>query len=252
MKTKQTMMLAALVLGLFASCISANDAKKSSKTVESVRKVAAFDKIISDALGNIHYTQGDSLSVKIVGNEAYVRRIQTACTDSVLVIRYEKKNKHRFSGNENVDIYITTPHLTAVELKGIGDFRAPGRLSTESLLLSLSGVGDAELADVSCRNFVVTASGTGDIEVQKLSCEASDIDMQGIGDMRICEQGVGHTKVSSMGVGNVSVEFRDCGTAVCRANGVGDISLSGHLKRLEKSVGNIGSFRTKGLSVQNP
>lgn len=219
--------------------------RQNGPRVSSVRTVKPFDRIVIEAGCDVHYVQGDRPEVKIVGPEQTVKGIVTRCAGSVLTLQQTARWRFFSMGNEaKVEVWVTSPDLTAVALKGSGGFSAAGGIDTDTLTVSLSGSGDIRLKSVICDVMNVSLRGSGDIGIGALQCAASDFRLYGSGDVSVRQSGVSMTSVLLKGSGDVEVDCRDCGRAVCRLLGSGDITLKGSLQHVDRDVKGSGEIDT--------
>lgn len=226
--------------------------KDDSPKTKSVRNVEPFTKICLDATCDVYFMQGDSISVVVEGRQNAVNQLVTAVDKGNLRIKSSNGINSIITRkfiSDNVKVYVTAPVIGSISVKGCGDFNVERRLDADTLKVSLSGVGDINIAGVVCEVIDVGVTGTGDVNVKNLACEKSRISLSGVGDININEIEVADTEISMHGVGDIKVHFQDCGHAVCNLSGVGDISLKGNLRNFEKKRHGVGEINTAGLKV---
>lgn len=204
--------------------------RSSAKRVERRYKVGEFEKIELGSLQNVHFTQGDSTSVRIVGSERAVRDLALKLEGGVLKISDTRSRRLLgISTHDRVDIYITGPDLTGISVEGAGDVSVEGLLDTDVFDISIRGAGDVDLENVLCDVLNVTVMGAGDVDVEKIQCQSSTILLKGVGD--------------------VDVHYDRCDRVNCRLYGVGDITLSGRVGRLDKLLAGSGDIDVEELFV---
>lgn len=247
MKKFNLWIIAFVVMAWFTACqvsINANDKDK----VSSIRKVKPFDHIVVDASCDVHYVQGDSLKVEVVGNKIAVNSLITTCEGNTIYISV--KRPLNFFGNiGSTTVYITTPDLVDITMKGAGDFEAKGKLDTDTLHVNLIGCGDLDLEDVICDEISTIMKGTGDLNIHQLQCNHSEISLLGTGDVDVNEQNVATSRLILKGTGDMDVNFNNCGNVDTQLYGVGDITLKGNIIHLTKSSQGTGDISISQLNV---
>lgn len=220
----------ALVGLLLTGCHASSTSNDNSKTT-SVRHVLPFNKIEARGTGDVIFVQGDTFGVKVVGSEKDVERVTTEFSGSTLIIKTKPVKRFAIFGNNSnsATVYVTSPDLVGITLRGTGDFTIAKELDTDTLSVDIQGVGDVNLNRVICDEARLSLQGVGDISMNELTAQKSKIDIQGTGDVRI--------------------NFVNGGSAICNIAGVGDVTLSGNLKRIEKDIRGVGDVNTKRLKV---
>lgn len=237
-----------------ASCSegkNVSDNKRSSKTVEVDRKTSYFSSVETFVPFNVHFTQADKPSIKIIGNEDIVKKIITVHNGNTLTISYERgRNFFEFNGRRNwADIYITSPDLVSFTLRGSGNFDVNGKLDTDNLDIELSGSGDMHFPDIICDKITAAIHGSGDIDFDQVRCEEAYLSLMGSGDFDIKVIKAKYTSANLIGSGDLNIVFDNCLSADARLTGSGDINLKGKLKKLNKSKIGSGDIDTDDLSV---
>lgn len=215
------------------------------------KTVNYFDKITVNIPCDVYFTQGDTTSVMIVGQQETVNKVDIDNRDGGLNIG----GKHSlgildFFGNGKLAIHITSPDLVGVVLNGSGDFTARGNIDSDTLEIGVYGSGDMNFDNVICDKMTTTLRGTGNITVGRLECASSSIDLAGTGDITVNHRYVEATDVNLRGTGDVDVNFDNCGSATCNIYGVGDITVTGSLKFFEHHVRGTGDIHYDGVNIR--
>lgn len=242
-----SMLLLAVVLG---SCtVTENKSTEEKKT--SVRKVGMFEKIEMDAACSVVYTQGDATQVKVVGSKEALDQLETVVENNTLKLRH-RLGKRLFGINRNVDatVYVTTPDLTMVSIKGSGDFCSESRIDSDNFGLQLFGSGDVDIKDIICDDFAVELKGAGNVKVGKLQCTSSKLSIYGTGDMNVHHYKVARCRLMIYGVGNMEASFDQCGKVSSHIFGTGNIELRGDVRSLERQIKGVGDIDADGLRVK--
>ena len=185
MKTTAIYTLLAAALAFF--CVSSVTADEGNARVTQTRKVEAFHAIDITTVGDIIFTQDDAYSLRIEGRERYVNNtVTTVSKDGTLSIGFKNKKKYLNRGNNNgVTIYLTAPGLDDIEFKGVGSFRCEETLKLDGDLdIRITGVGEAVIDDLRCRNLDLHMSGVGDAKVT-VDCDHVDASMSGVGSVTL-------------------------------------------------------------------
>ena len=99
--------------------------------VTSQRKVSQFEKIESSVPYDVFYTQGEKCSVKIEGPEKLVKRIATESDGTTLKVYFPIRETFHFGRNcGNVEIFITSPDVTNLVLRGSGTLTVKGKIDS--------------------------------------------------------------------------------------------------------------------------
>lgn len=192
----------------------------------------------------------------------------------MLVLKTKGNNNFRnFNfGNmskRSLTVYVTSPDLTSINLRGSGDFSADSNIDTDELIVSISGSGDVDLNNVICdkmignmsgsgdfeaktidsKSFILSMNGSGDAEFGTVKAGKAVVAVRGSGDVSTSLRGVDDTVIAVYGSGDANVRFDNCGDAVCNVHGSGDMTLSGSLKNLSRSKLGSGDINMGRLSV---
>ena len=218
--------------------------------VSVVKKTPEFIKIRAKAPCDVHYTQGDRLEVRLVGERRAIDAIALSVDKGTLIIGTTGKYKlTHMNADFDCDIYVTSPDLVDVELAGVGDFIASGHIDTDKLTIDLRGVGDLKMADIICDRADISQRGTGDIDINKLQAQVAVVEHTGIGDVEVGLFRVGETRLGLKGVGDIDARFTQCGRVECDLKGVGSVSLEGDVRSLRQSNKGVGDIDTDELRV---
>ena len=151
--------------------------------------------------------------------------------------------------NNGVKIYISSPNLVAVNVKGVTDFHA-NKIDTDNMLIDLSGVGESYIDTLICNNFDTQVKGTGDVEVKSLEAITAKVFLKGTGDVKVSCHKVQNTVLSLQGTGDIEANMDNCGKVNANLQGTGDITIKGNVTALEKSEHGTGDIDTDNLTVK--
>lgn len=239
---------------MLQSCAADKDTgsvQDKKEQVEVSRKARYFSQVDISALCDVHFIQGDRPSVRIVGDRRDVENIITVYNGEELSIRSKSmRDSFLFSEKrEAVQVYITSPDLIRVSMRGAGDFEVSGKLDTDTIDIRLKGAGNVHLPDVICDRIAVSLNGVGEVDLDKVQCDVASLSLRGAGEIDANLFKVGHTDINLLGTGEMDIHFNDCLSAVCELKGIGEIELKGSVKTLRKTRKGTGSIDTDGLTA---
>ena len=200
MKTNIIGVMIALLLA-FAGAIGA---LAQDERVNEVRKVDDFSSIRIKAVANVEFTQGDKYSLRLEGKEKWVKLTTTEVKDGCLIIDFKRGEKRSVKNINGLKLYVTAPTLEEVELTGVGSLECKEPLKLDDFTLRISGVGSAEVDDLTCRRFNVSLSGVGDAEVN-VDCDYLKARMGGVGSLEL-RGSADEADVSRSGIGSVNTK----------------------------------------------
>lgn len=242
---------AILAVGVLVTSSTRVFAANSKKKVTTQQNLKYFKRIVMSTPYNVHFVQGDKNVVKIVGPKAEVASVVLRVSGETLYIeRTAKHSRMFFSSSDDVDIYVTSPDLTQLEIKGSGDFEANRRVDTDQLTVSINGSGDIDFKDVICDKLVASISGSGDIDFGKVECLSASANIHGSGDIDFKNLKANKMQFSVKGSGDVEANLNNAGSVDCEVFGSGTIKLSGMAKSLNKNVRGLGNVVTTHLQLK--
>ena len=185
---------------------------------------------------DVHFTQSSTYKVVLKATPSWYASHTITANDSELVItqKEEKKQKgitvlHINSSNDDAELWISAPSLTAVSTAGSGDCKLKNVTLTGDFYYIIAGSGDIETGTIQAHNASFSISGSGDIESKLAKVKT--------------------TKLTIAGSGDGTLAFDHCGYADIHISGSGDVSLSGTLQSLDKSVSGAGDIDTDRLKL---
>ena len=225
-----------------------------SPTVTQVRPLKGFERIEIFGSPTVIYEQGDAFSVKVKGPENLVNRIATELDDRTLVIRNKGKIgmvNISLTGNDHLEVYVTSPDLTSIRLDGSGDFVSHRRIDTDNMEITLRGSGDIDICDLICDECVTELVGSGDLSVDRLEAKTSMVSLVGSGDVELKQANVHSTNITLRGSGDITADFqKDCHEVQANLVGSGDITLKGFVGKCSQQKSGSGDIDTSQLTVK--
>jgi hypothetical protein len=101
----------------FSSC-SKEHIKGNGTTVTETRTVSGFSKIDASGSSKVYITQGAVFKVEVKGYSNLLPYYETKQVNNTLQLGYKQDVNVK---NDNIEVYVTLPALTGLELEGSGD-----------------------------------------------------------------------------------------------------------------------------------
>ncbi len=221
----------ALLLPVF--CVGLVHAAASMVPPDEVRDVTGFHALSNSGSIDVEVRFGTRESVRLEGDDAAIREIETVVESGTLKIRY-KKGLRSLGGNwGKVTAYVTAKRLDGLAQSGSGKISVADKISGRELNASLSGSGRitfASDADV----FNASISGSGRI-VAAGSAMKSNISISGSGRFDGGELRSQSATLKISGSGNISIHAdKQLDAAI---SGSGNINYSGNAQTNVRTSG---------------
>ena len=222
MKFLQSIVALILISTLLSisSCVNCIEPTGEQKTRSL--KLDDFKKIELEIPANVKLIIGDSSMVRVSAPESIISQI-------LLVVKNNRLNIEGNicpSDNSNIDIEITTPHVSSLKIKGSGNIFCETPIRTDDLSLKIKGSGKISL-NVFANDIDVDISGTGDINLLG-TCKNLDVNIDGSGSFKGLGINSYKAKVKITGSGIATVVALNNLTA--KVDGSGEIKYSGEPK----------------------
>ena len=232
------------------ACYSSKDLKADRSFVKRVVKVGYFCKIESYTSADIKFVQGKTSSVRIEGTKSLVDNLDIKQNGETLVVTTKGRGM-RIVGPARLTVYVSSPDITSVYLKGSGNFEAQSNIDTDALNVELSGSGDVDLRKVLCDNISLRLRGSGDVEAQAVDCAVANLELLGSGDLEVKTLNARNVNAALRGSGDLDATLK--GVADVKADidlrGSGDVELKGTLRTLNTSKKGSGDIDRSQLRL---
>lgn len=225
---KKTLFIMMALVQVAAGAMAGN-----KQVVKEKRQLKGFERIELLGSVDIKYRQGKAFAVEVSAPKSVLRQVETRVTGNKLTVNMKGDGKRFNFGvadSDDVEVYVTSPDLIGVTVKGSGDFDSKGRLDTDNLDVVLEGSGDIDFDDIICDRIKVALTGSGDVEVKTLKALQTQVDV--------------------VGSGEVELSFRNSGSVDARLKGSGDIKLKGTVKSLTQQAKGAGTIDTTRLTIR--
>ena len=233
---------------LLSSCMvrinSTHNALKPAASAEEAISMAdsaaakGFTRIEANGGFDVYYTQGDTLSIRLEGDTASTRHTIVTGNGKTLPISAANDGDLTTKLKYQMKVYVTSPTLAEVAIKGSGNFIAERGISADKLSMHIAGSGDIKVKGVKADDFSIDIAGSGDAYASGINAKkayTSGITMDGIK--------ADNFTGSIAGSGDIKATRADIGKASCSIAGSGDIAIKGIVKECEKSVAGSGSVK---------
>jgi hypothetical protein len=148
--------------GAFSDSSTAGGTQGSGVLASQTRDVASFDAVALAGANTVLIRVGGAQSVVVRGDGDLLDRVTTRVQDGRLVIG----TKGSFTSKSGMSVALTVPSLRSLSLDGSGVI-VVGGIDTPSLTVSLTGTGVIRAAGTATR-LDVTLSGVGNAELAEL------------------------------------------------------------------------------------
>ncbi len=188
---------------LVASWLILLSATTSLSFGDEVRNVREFHALANSGSIHVEVRFGDRESVRLEGDEAAIREIETVVEKGTLEIRFKRNARESGRDSGKVTAYVTAKQLDALMQSGSGHVTVVGPVSSNELSASVSGSGrltfesDVEVinarisgsgrivASGNATESSISISGSGRFEGSELKCQSANLKISGSGMITI-------------------------------------------------------------------
>lgn len=192
----------------------------------------------------IHYTQGNTYSIKAEGSAKQIESLQLEVKEGILVVANDQKKKKNSNEKQRLTLYITSPDLNSLENKGVLNFNA-NKLETNNFHLRSSGVLHFEAQQIICPKTTCELKGVTNLDAH-FDGTLLNLNDRGVtkGDLVVNTEKL---DIQSSGVDNIEVEFKGKEVSV-RKSGTGTISLHVDCEKLDATNSGVGKIVLSGTA----
>lgn len=243
--TVAAMFLSSCVFRINTTSTGPKPAASAEAAVSMADSAAAkgFTRIESNGSFDVYYTQGDTLSIRLEGDTASTRHTIVTGDGKTLTISAANDGDFTTRLKYQMKVYVSSPALAEVSIKGSGNFIAERGISAEKLSMHIAGSGDIKVTGIKADNFSIDIAGSGDAYASGLDAKKAYFSIAGSGGVTM--DGIKADKFtgSIAGSGDIKATHADIGKASCSIAGSGDIDIQGSVKETEESVAGSGSVK---------
>ena len=219
------------------SCALNAQQRITSKTFN----VSTFEAIESNSVANIHFFQGTSTSLRAEGYKDLIDRLNVNVRNGKLIIEMPKNTfKNNNLKNKKLDIYISSPTLNLIEMKGVGNFLFEKAFNSPKLEIVSDGVGNLKADNLNCGHIFIRSHGVGNIDLAG-KAKNMTISSDGVGNIKAKKLVAQHASVNLSGVGNVA--FNCSESMDVELSGVGNAIYYGNPKIKNMSRDGVGKIK---------
>jgi hypothetical protein len=168
---------------LLAACGGITGVKGSGNRKTETRSVSGFKQVKAGGAVNLDITFKPEYSVTVEADDNLLEYITTTVSGDELVI----ESKDRINPKSKINIKITMPELTGLDLSGASTANAAG-LRGEKLDIDASGACEVKI-DGEARELKARASGASSIKAENLKVENADVDASGASNITVNASG---------------------------------------------------------------
>ena len=191
----------------------------SGTIVTQDREVTDFQRIELKCSANLHVTIGDKFRVSVSADDNLQDNIITEVSGRhTLIIDAEGS----FSTRRGIEVDVTMPSLSLMEVDGSGDVELTG-LKSEALEIEIGGSGNVDF-DGEVKDLQISIRGSGNVTARDLTAEKVRIETAGSGDVDMSGE-TSEIDCTMAGSGDIDATRLEAGTASAEVNGSGDISV---------------------------
>ncbi len=219
--------------GAFSQQTVINDANAQ------VRNVTAFSGLKVSGGIDVYLSQGDDYSLAVSASEdKYRDNIRTEVKNGVLDIWYDNDHLGKNSGNKKLRVYLSFKTLESIDGSGACGFIINGMLTSNSILVKLSGASDIKGA-VKLTNISLDLSGASTVTLNG-SAENMKLDASGASDIKNYDLQVENCVAKLSGASDVRLKIS--GSIVANASGASTLYYEGDPDRKEVSTSGASSI----------
>ena len=236
MKRKSLFLLC--VMAMMCVGFSAQAAKTTtSKTID----VKAFTSIISNAVANIIFTQGNTTSVVVKGNQDAVNRTKVEVKNGQLQINTTGNDKNN-QNSSDVVIYVTAPNISDVNMSGVGSFKINGDYKGDDLKMNINGVSNVDAKKLDVKNITVNGNGVGNVNLGG-KAQTANLGNNGVGNIDAKNLKVQDVKANNNGIGDINCHAEK--SIDTKNSAVGNVNYYGQPSNTKVSNNGMGTVNRK-------
>ena len=211
---------AILLIGFISSC--KKDLIRGSGSITTItRNTESFSGIDVSGSGRVFISYGPEITVSLKGYSNLIPHYVTDVSNGILHLHYDDNTTVT---NDNLEVYLTMPTFTSVNISGSANINATGDFeNNNSLSLSCSGNGNITISRLTTNNYSIHSSGNSEINTLDVSCNNADIDISGSSEVSLSVSEKLNVRISGSG----KVSYKGDPSEV-----TSDISGSGALEKL--------------------
>ena len=195
---KQISLFTLVSLILLTSCTKDRITGSGSSSVEH-RSVSGFTSVEMSGSTNVLVRQGQKFDVEVQGYNNLLPYFETTVSNGALKLGYKNNT---IVHNDNIQVTVTLPILSGLQISGSGDMQATGNFTGSSTMEArISGSGNIFIEQGTTETFYSNISGSGNIQAFGLQSKKAEVNSSGSGNVEVrCSD---ELKVKISGSGDV-------------------------------------------------
>lgn len=163
---------------VLASC-NKDVIRGNGDTVTSARTVDNFNALNTSGSGKIFITYAPQITVTLKGYSDLLPKYVTEVKDNTLYLHYDE---HTVVRNDNLEVYITMPSITALDMSGGTTINAKGNfVHVPAFKIFSSGDAGVSIDSMQADAYTISSSGNSDIATLGIVCKEADVEISGNG-----------------------------------------------------------------------
>jgi hypothetical protein len=228
MKAMKFIIVALLVPALFTSC---QKIKGKGDVVTESRTVTGYHSINLAMDASVYLTNGNEYTMEVIAQENLLPYIQTNLENDQLVVKI--KNNVVLGNHEPIQVRITAPDITDLDVSGSGVIDVQNEWLGTSLETNISGSGTISIAQVQCGTLKASISGSGDIEAESGQAGAENLTISGSGNIEVRYVVASDVNANISGSGNIYTQANNLLDATISGSGnvyyLGNPQINAHI-----------------------
>jgi len=171
-------------------------------------QVENFNRIKLKSVADVYFTQGDTYSVKVTGDQEAFDQSSIRVEKGTLIIDVKDPKQKRVDFNgKQLNVIVTAKDIQSVRFNGVGSFHCDNQISVNhNVDFKMRGVGSAEINDLKCNDINYKNTGVGGAKLT-VNCGVIKYKNSGVGsstiygkakDIKTKIHGVGHVNYSNL------------------------------------------------------
>ncbi len=221
MKTILSIIVLSISLTILSSC--SKIVGHGSQTTET-RNVPSFTSIESEFMGDVILVQDATQSVKVEAQANLIDKIYTTVTNNKLTIKL--KPGIIFSPTNKITVYIATPTIQEINLKGSGNLTVQKNISTSDININLTGSGNILINSLEAVQSKINLTGSGNLDISVGNTEQLTTRIDGSGNANLKKYESQFADITVTGSGSATITAIQ--TLNATISGSGDITYYGN------------------------
>ncbi len=197
-----------------------------------IRDVKTFNKITVSGAAIIYFTQSDTLSVKVIGNELEINNIYTNVTDNSLNVKAKGIFKQDYK------VYIKAKNINQFTASGVSKIISTNCINSDSLSLDASGASEMDLI-VTSNKLDILLTGASQITISG-NTKSLQSNLNGASTLKAYKLNSSNTSIKASGASSAKVFAFDKINA--NATGASSIKFMGDPKEVSAEASSSSSI----------